>query len=328
MRVLITGGAGFIGSHLAEFLLDRGDAVAVLDDLSTGSLDNLARLKGRRGFSCAVDSVVDERPVARMTEAADEVFHLAAAVGVFKIIENPVETLRINVRGTETVLACAAKKGLPVLIASSSEVYGKSNRVPFSEEDDIVLGPTSKTRWSYACSKLMDEHLALAYYAQRGLPTVIARLFNTVGPRQTGDYGMVIPRLVRQALAREPLTVYGDGRQTRCFAHVRDVVRGLAGLLETPAVRGRAYNLGADQEISIQSLAERIRDRIDPSLEIAHVPYEKAYAPGFEDLRRRVPDLARIRQAIGFKPSRTLDDILDDVISHERSRGPVSEKQR
>ncbi|HLG43009.1 MAG TPA: NAD-dependent epimerase/dehydratase family protein [Planctomycetota bacterium] len=319
MRTLITGGAGFIGSHLAEHLLSRGDSVTILDDLSTGSIENVAQLKADRRFSYVVDSVTKDSIVAELVDSADAVFHLAAAVGVFKIVQNPVETIQLNIQGTERVLTHAAKKRRPVLIASTSEVYGKGSKVPFSEEDDIVLGPSSKSRWCYACSKLVDEHLALAYWSQRRVPTVVARLFNTVGPRQSGQYGMVVPRFVRQALSGGPLTVYGDGRQSRCFAHVKDVVTALAALLAAPACYGRVFNVGNDQEISIQELAEKVRSKTDPAVRIQQIPYEKAYAPGFEDLRRRVPSLTRIREAISFAPSRTIDHILDDVIAYERA---------
>jgi len=323
MRALITGGAGFIGSHLAELLLSRGDSVTVLDDLSTGSIENIAPLKADRRFSYVVDSVTKDAVVAELVDSADVVFHLAAAVGVFKIVQNPVETIQLNIQGTERVLSHASKKRRPVLIASTSEVYGKGSKVPFSEEDDIVLGPSSKSRWCYACSKLVDEHLALAYWTQRRVPTVVARLFNTVGPRQSGQYGMVIPRFVRQALSGGPLTVYGDGRQSRCFAHVKDVVAALAALLASPVCYGRVFNVGNNQEISIHELAEKVRSKIDPTVRIQEIPYEKAYAPGFEDLRRRVPSLDRIREAIHFAPSRTIDQILDDVIVYERARAPA-----
>jgi UDP-glucose 4-epimerase len=322
MRALITGGAGFIGSHLAEHLLAGGAAVTVLDDLSTGSIDNVALLKSDARFAYVIDSVTNDRVVAELVDAADVVFHLAAAVGVFKIVQNPVETINLNIRGTERVLEHASKKGRPVLLASTSEVYGKGSKIPFSEEDDIVLGPPSKSRWSYACSKLVDEHLAIAYWNHRRVPTVVARLFNTVGPRQSGRYGMVIPRFVRQALTGGPITVFGDGSQTRCFAHVKDVVAALAALIAVPTAYGRVYNVGSDAEISISDLAERVRSRVDPAIRIQRIPYETAYAPGFEDLARRVPSLSRIREAVGYSPARDIDRILDDVLEYERGRLP------
>lgn len=320
MRALITGGAGFVGSHLAEHLLARGDSVTILDDLSTGSIDNIGHLKNNPRFAYVIDSVTNDGIVAELVDAADAVFHLAAAVGVFKIVQYPIETIELNIRGTERVLEHASKKQRPVLVASTSEVYGKSSRLPFSEDDDIVLGPSSKTRWSYACSKLVDEHLAIAYWTHRRVPTVVARLFNTVGPRQSGQYGMVIPRFVRQALTGGPITVFGDGTQSRCFAHVLDVVGALASLAITPEAYGRVFNVGSDTEITISDLAEKVRARIDPTVRIQRLPYDAAYAPGFEDLRRRVPSLARIRETIGYSPTYGIDQILDDVIRFERER--------
>lgn len=320
MRALITGGAGFIGSHLAERLLASGDSVTVLDDLSTGSMDNIGHLKSNPHFVYVIDSVTNDRVLAELVDTVDAVFHLAAAVGVFKIVQDPIGTIELNLRGTERVLEHASKKKRPVLLASTSEVYGKSTRIPFSEDDDIVLGPPSKSRWSYACSKLVDEHLAIAYWTHRRVPTVVARLFNTVGPRQSGQYGMVIPRFVRQALTGGPITVFGDGSQSRCFAHVEDVVRALTSLITTPAAYGRVFNVGSDAEISISDLAEKIRARVDPAVRIQHIPYEAAYASGFEDLRRRVPSLERIRETIGYSPTQNIDRILDDVICFERNR--------
>jgi UDP-glucose 4-epimerase len=322
--VLITGGAGFIGSHLAEALLDRGVAVRVLDDLSTGCLRNVEPLKERPGFRCAVGSIFDESAVAALLDGCDAVVHLAAAVGVRLIVESPVRTIETNVHGTEIVLRHAARRGTPVLLASTSEVYGKSEKVPYAEEDDHVLGPTTRGRWSYAASKLVDEFLALSYGKEKGLPVVIARLFNTVGPRQTGRYGMVIPSFVRQALAGGPLTVYGDGKQSRCFADVGDVVGALVKLLDEPRARGQVYNVGNDEEITIRALAERVVARAGVKAEIRHVPYDEAYEAGFEDMRRRVPDLRKIKALIGYKPTTGIDAILDRVIAYERAQGDAA----
>jgi UDP-glucose 4-epimerase len=319
--VLITGGAGFIGSHLAEALLARGDAVHVLDDLSTGSLRNIEALKAHPRFRCTVDSLFNEPLTAERIDSCDAVFHLAAAVGVRLIVESPVRTIETNVRGTEIVLKLAAKKGRPVLLASTSEVYGKSEKVPYAEDDDHVLGPTTRGRWSYAASKLVDEFLALSYGKEKGLPIVIARLFNTVGPRQTGRYGMVIPSFVRQALAGGPLTVYGDGKQSRCFADVGDVVGALVRLMDEPRARGQVFNVGNDEEITIRALAERVIARAGAKAEIRHVPYDEAYEAGFEDMRRRVPDLRKIKALIGYAPTNGIDAILDRVIAHERTQG-------
>jgi UDP-glucose 4-epimerase len=324
VRAFITGGAGFIGSHLSEDLLQRGYEVRILDDLSSGSMDNLRRLKGRPGFSYTVGSIFDAPLLAELIDEADLVFHLAAAVGVKMIVDRPVETIQTNVHGTESILHVADKKKKPVLIASTSEVYGKSDRIPFREDDDVVLGPTVKSRWSYACSKLIDEFLALSYARSRGLPVVIARLFNTVGPRQTGRYGMVIPRFIDQALNDRPITVYDDGRQVRCFAHVADVAPILVDLLQTPAAHGRIFNVGNDREITILELAERVRAKIPGAPPIRHVPYSEAYESGFEDLRRRVPDLTRLRSLLGARPMRDIDVILDDTIAAERERRSLS----
>ena len=318
--VLITGGAGFIGSHLAEALLDRGDAVRVLDDLSTGSLRNIEPLKERPGFRCAVGSIFDESALAALLDGADAVVHLAAAVGVRLIVESPVRTIETNVHGTEIVLRHAARRGTPVLLASTSEVYGKSEKVPYAEDDDHVLGPTTRGRWSYAASKLVDEFLALSYGKEKGLPVVIARLFNTVGPRQTGQYGMVIPTFVRQALAGQPLTVHGDGTQTRSFTGVTDVVRALAALVEEPRAVGQVFNVGNDHEITIGDLAARVVALAGSSSTVVTIPYDQAYGAGFEDMPRRVPDITKIRQLIGWSPRVNLDDILRLVIEYWRSR--------
>jgi UDP-glucose 4-epimerase len=321
VRFLITGGAGFIGSHLADELLARGHGVHVLDDLSTGSVDNLQHLKAHPRFSYTIDSVFNRQLVAELVDLADIVYHLAAAVGVELVVESPVRTIETNVGCTEVVLEQAGKKKKPVLIASTSEVYGKSTDVPFREDGDLVLGATFKGRWAYACSKAVDEFLALAYWRERRLPTVITRLFNTVGPRQTGRYGMVIPRLVHQALARKPLTVYGDGTQQRVFCHVHDVVRGLVDLMEHDDVYGEVFNIGGAEEISIMELARRIRELTDTDSEILYVPYDEAYEEGFEDMPRRVPDTTKLRSKIGWKPTRSLDDIIADAVEQQRMSG-------
>jgi UDP-glucose 4-epimerase len=320
LKALITGGAGFVGSHLAELLLRDGHEVFVLDNLSTGSIENIEHLKPDERFHYAVDSVMNEPLVAEMIDRADVVFHLAAAVGVRLIVESPVNTIETNVHGTELVLKMAEKKKKKVLVASTSEVYGKTSNVPFREGDDLVMGATDKARWSYACSKAIDEFLALAYHRERGLPVVIARLFNTVGPRQTGRYGMVIPNFVRQALREEPITVYGDGSQSRCFTYVTDVVGALVGLVGNDAALGRVFNIGNDaEEISIRDLAERVKQRTGSASEIRLVPYDEAYEAGFEDMPRRVPDLTRIKELIGYEPKVQLDEILDRVIEHFRA---------
>ncbi|HEX5009547.1 MAG TPA: NAD-dependent epimerase/dehydratase family protein [Planctomycetota bacterium] len=320
MRALITGGAGFIGSHLAEALLAAGHEVAVLDDLSTGSMDNIAHLQGRPGFRCTIASVTDEAALAGPIERCDAVVHLAAAVGVKLIVEAPVRTIETNVRGTEVVLRHANAHRRLVLLASTSEVYGKSTAVPFREDADLVLGPTHKHRWAYACSKAIDEFLALAYWKESRLPIIIVRLFNTVGPRQTGRYGMVIPAFVRQALANEPLTVFGDGSQSRSFTHVGDVVRALMRLIDEPRAVGQVFNIGNGREITIRALAERVRELAGSRSPIVTIPYDEAYEAGFEDMPRRVPDLTRIRELVGYEPSRPLDEVLREVIEHMRSR--------
>ncbi len=314
MRTLITGGAGFIGSHLAEALLARGDEVAILDDLSTGSIDNIEHLKGEPGFRYVIDSVMNEPLLAEMIDRCDVVFHLAAAVGVRLIIEEPTRTIETNVGGTEVVLRNAAKKGRKVVIASTSEVYGKSADVPFREDADLVLGPTSKHRWAYACSKMLDEFLALAYHAEKHVPVVIVRFFDTIGPRQTGRYGMVVPRFVAQALAGEPITVYGDGTQSRSFTYVGDVVRALLGLVEHPDAVGEVFNVGNGEEITIRALAERIRTLTSSASPIVTIPYDEAYEAGFEDMPRRVPDIAKIRALIGYEPRVGLHDMLSEII--------------
>jgi UDP-glucose 4-epimerase len=318
MRYLITGGAGFIGSHLSDELLERGHEVHVLDDLSTGSIENIRHLKDRPGFAYTIDSAENAPVVAELVDGADAVYHLAAAVGVQLIVESPVRTIETNVHCTEVVLAQASKKKKPVFIASTSEVYGKSVDLPYREDGDLTLGPTVKGRWSYACSKAIDEFLAIAHWKERGLPTVIGRLFNTVGPRQTGRYGMVIPNFVTQALAGRPLTVFGDGTQRRCFCHVSDVVRALADLMEREDVYGEVFNIGSQDEVEILALAEKVREATGSSSEIRLVPYDEAYEEGFEDMQRRIPDTTRIRERIGWEPTKSLDEILADVVNEHR----------
>lgn len=321
MRALITGGAGFIGSHLTEELLARGQEVHVLDDLSTGSVENLDLFRGKPGFAYTVGSVMDVPLLAELVDRADVVYHLAAAVGVKLIVLSPVQTIETNVKGTENVLALAAKKRRRVLIASTSEVYGKAARTPFSEDDDLVLGPPTKGRWAYACSKAIDEFLALAYWKEKRLPVTIVRFFNTVGPRQTGRYGMVIPTFVRQALTGRPITVYGDGSQRRCFGYVKDAARAAAELVARPEAVGQAFNIGSDQEISIVDLAARVKSLTGSPSDISFVPYEKAYEEGFEDMPRRVPETSKIRAMTGYAPSLDLDGIIRAVIEHERAKG-------
>lgn len=320
MRYLITGGAGFIGSHLAERLLALGEEVEVVDDLSTGSIDNIESLKPNPRFRYTISSIFNEPLVAEMIDRADVLFHLAAAVGVKLIVENPVRTIETNIGGTEIVLKHASKKMKLTVIASTSEVYGKANKLPFSEDDDCILGPTTKGRWSYACSKLVDEFLSLSYWKEHKLPTIVVRLFNTVGPRQTGQYGMVIPRFVTQALAGSPITVYGDGKQSRCFGYVGDVVEAMVTLTREPQAYGQVFNVGSDREIMIEELAQLVRKKTNSRAAIIYVPYEKAYEPGFEDMRRRIPDLSKIRNLIAYRPSLGIEEIVDKVIEYYRSR--------
>jgi len=320
MRALITGGAGFIGSHLSEALLAQGREVLIIDNLSTGSISNIAHLKERAGFEYFIDTIENEPLLAELIDRSDVVFHLAAAVGVRLIVEQPVHTIETNVHGTEVVLKHANKKKKLVVIASTSEVYGKSEDVPFREDSDLVLGPTTKHRWAYACSKAIDEFLALAYWKERKLPVIVVRFFNTVGPRQSGQYGMVIPTFVRQALAGEPITVFGDGRQSRSFTHVADVVNALLKLVVEPAAVGQVINIGHTQEITIAKLAERVRELTASSSTIEVIPYDEAYESGFEDMPRRVPDLSKITAMIGYKPLKTLDDILVEVIDYFRRK--------
>jgi nucleoside-diphosphate-sugar epimerase len=324
MRFLITGGAGFIGSHLAEALLGSGHRVHVLDDLSTGSIDNVRHLTSDPRFALTIDTCASAGVVASLVDDSDAVYHLAAAVGVDLIVDSPVRTIETNVHCTEVVLAQAAKRRTPVLIASTSEVYGKSTSLPFREDGDLVMGPTTTARWSYACSKATDEFLALAYWKERKLPAVVARLFNTVGPRQTGRHGMVLPTFVGQALAGRPVTVFGDGTQTRCFCHVDDVVRALVDLmaLGEPAF-GEVFNVGSQEEISMRSLAERVCALTRSSSELVLVPYDEAYEAGFEDMPRRLPDISKIAAAIGWAPTRALDEILADVIGFRQAEAIV-----
>ena len=320
-EILVTGGAGFIGSHLAEALLAQGNKVTVIDDLSTGAIRNLDTCREHPAFRYHIGSIMDTPLMAELIDRADQVYHLAAAVGVRLIVQRPVQTIETNIRGTEVVLSLAARKNKPVLITSSSEVYGKSAKAPFSEDDDLVLGSTTRPRWSYACSKAIDEFLALAYHREQKLPAVVVRLFNTVGPRQTGQYGMVIPRFVRQALAGEPITVYGDGSQTRAFGFVGDVVSGLIGLMNEPRAAGQVFNVGNDRETSIEELARLVISKTGSNSRIEFVPFEQAYDASFEDLARRVPDLGRIRALIGFAPRMGVEEIVERVVAHEKAAG-------
>jgi UDP-glucose 4-epimerase len=320
MRVFITGGAGFIGSHLAEALLARGDEVSVLDNLSTGSMDNITHLKTHERFRYTIDTVENEPLLAELIDGADVVVHLAAAVGVKLIVEQPVHTIETNVHGTEVVLTHANKKKKLVVVASTSEVYGKSATVPFSEDADLVLGPTSKHRWAYACSKLIDEFLALAYWKEKKLPVIIVRLFNTVGPRQTGQYGMVIPNFVRQALSGRPITVFGDGTQSRSFTYVGDVIGALIALINEPRAVGQVFNIGNVNEITISALAERVKAMTGSSSEIVRIPYDQAYESGFEDMPRRVPDISKVNRLVGYRPTVELDETLRRVIEYYRQQ--------
>jgi len=320
LRVLITGGAGFIGSHLADHLLTLGDEIWAVDDLSTGSIDNIEHLKGQPRYHYQIESIMNAPALAELVDRCDVIFHLAAAVGVRLIVESPVRTIETNIRGTEIVLQLAAKKKKLTVIASTSEVYGKANKVPFCEDDDLVIGPPVRGRWSYACSKAIDEFLALAYWKEKKQPVLVVRFFNTVGPRQTGRYGMVLPTFVRQAVAGQPITVFGDGSQSRCFGYVGDVVEALAKLVRTEAAVGQVFNLGSNEEVTINELAERVRKITGSSSEIVRVPYEKAYEEGFEDMPRRVPSLERIAALIGYRPKTSLDEIISRVAEFERER--------
>ena len=314
MNYFITGGAGFIGSHLAEKLLSNGEIVSIIDDLSTGSIDNIEDLKSNVNFEYKIDSIMNEHLLAELIDKADVVFHLAAAVGVKLIVESPVRTIETNIQGTELVLKMASKKKKKIIIASTSEVYGKGTCMPFKETGDLVFGPTTKGRWSYACSKAIDEFLGLAYYKEKKVPVTIVRLFNTVGPRQTGMYGMVIPTFVKQALLNHPITVYGDGQQTRCFTYVGDVVDALVKISRNPKAVGEIFNIGSTEEISIKELAELVKSMTKSNSEIVYIPYDKAYEEGFEDMQKRIPDLSKIREFIGYKPTTNLKGILEKVI--------------
>jgi UDP-glucose 4-epimerase len=318
MRALITGGAGFIGSHLSDALLAAGHQVGVIDDLSTGSMENIAHLTSHPGFRYTIDSITNEPLLAELIDGSDIVFHLAAAVGVKKIVEQPVHTIETNVHGTEVVLKHANKKKKLVIIASTSEVYGKSTDVPFREGADLVLGATVKHRWAYACSKLIDEFLALAYWKEKKLPIVIVRLFNTVGPRQTGQYGMVLPTFVRQALSGQPITVFGDGTQTRSFTYVADVVDALVKLAQEPRAIGEVFNIGNTEEVTIADLAERVKRMTDSASPVQFIPYDQAYEAGFEDMPRRVPDISKVRNLVGYEPRLSLDEIVCRVVEHFR----------
>ena len=313
MKILITGGAGFIGSHLADKLIEQGHEVTVIDNLSTGRYSNVAHLEDHERFRLIIDTVLNERLMEELVRDTDHVYHMASAVGVRLIMERPVQTIETIFRGTDVVLGFCSRYRKRVLIPSTSEVYGKGASVPFREGDDLLTGATEKHRWAYACAKTLDEFLALAHWKETRLPVVIVRLFNTVGPRQTGQYGMVVPRFVHAAVKNEPIEVHGDGTQTRCFGHVADVIEGLVKLLETPACFGQVINIGNDEEVSIKDLAERACKLTNSSSEIRYLSYEEVYGDGFEDMRRRVPSLEKARKLIGFRPTRTLADIINDV---------------
>jgi len=315
-HALITGGAGFIGSHLAERLLAAGDEVTIIDNLSTGRFENIAHLAGTPRFHYAIEDIRHAAVMDRLVSMCDVVYHLAAAVGVFAIVHSPIDTLEINVGGTEVVLQTARRYRKKVLIASTSEVYGKGVKVPFSEDDDRILGPTTKSRWSYAASKELDEFLGLAYHKAVGLPVTIFRLFNTVGPRQVGSYGMVVPRFVRWAMAGEPIQVYGDGQQMRCFANVFDVVEAITRLGASDQVAGEVFNIGSGEEVTIEELAQRVIARTGSASPVEHIPYEQAYEAGFEDMRRRVPDTRKIRAAVGWAPTTPLDATIDQIVAY------------
>jgi UDP-glucose 4-epimerase len=324
MTSLITGGAGFIGSHLTEALLAAGEKVIVLDDLSTGSVENLARVRNHPSLQCFFESVMDRRLLAELVDESDLIFHLAAAVGVRRIIESPVRTIETNVKGTELVLEAASKKSKPTFIASTSEVYGKRTTAPFHEDDDTICGPTTRSRWSYATSKALDEFLALAYWKEKKLPVVVGRLFNTVGPRQTGRYGMVLPTFVSQALTGTPITVYGSGDQSRCFGYVGDIVEALIRLMRSESAVGEVVNIGNDEEITIKNLALSIKEKTNSTSAIHFIPYDQAYEPGFEDMSRRVPALDKLVELVGFRPATPLSTIIDKVVEHfEQSGGPA-----
>jgi len=324
LRVLITGGAGFIGSHLSDAYLQRGDEIFIIDDLSTGSIENIRHLKDHPHFHYTIESVNNQPVTAELVDQCDVIFHLAAAVGVKLIVESPVRTIETNVHGTEVVLSLANKKKKRVLIASTSEVYGLSAEVPFREDGNLVMGATTKGRWSYACSKAIDEFLALAYWREKKLPTIVVRLFNTVGPRQTGQYGMVIPTFVKQALSGRPITVFGDGKQSRCFGYVGDVVGALMKLMDDESAVGEVFNIGSNQEISIIDLARKVKELTNSESEIVLVPYDEAYEEGFEDMPRRIPDISKVKAQVGFQPEMSLEGILQTVIDfHSGQQAPL-----
>ncbi|MCA9907480.1 MAG: GDP-mannose 4,6-dehydratase [Anaerolineae bacterium] len=319
-HVLITGGAGFIGSHLAEALLNAGHRVTVIDNLTTGRFENIAQLTQNPNFRFAIEDIRNLTVMDRLVSECDLIYHLAAAVGVQRIINSPTETIETNIGGTEIVLQTARRYRKKTIIASTSEVYGKGVSFPFCEDDDTVLGPTIRSRWSYAASKMVDEFLALAYYKEMNLPVVIVRLFNTVGPRQSGQYGMVLPRFVRWAIADEAIQIYGDGEQQRCFCNVHDVVRAIMALADVPSAEGEVFNIGSTEEVTIRALAQRVRERTNSRSELRHIPYDQAYETGFEDFRRRVPSLDKIYAAIGWKPALSLDETIDQIIAYEREQ--------
>ena len=324
LRILITGGAGFIGSHLSDAYLQRGDEIFIIDDLSTGSIENIRHLKEHPRFHYTIENVHNQPVTAELVDQCDVIFHLAAAVGVKLIVESPVRTIETNVHGTEVVLSLANKKKKKVLIASTSEVYGLSTEVPFREDGNLVMGATTKGRWSYACSKAIDEFLALAYWREKKLPTVVVRLFNTVGPRQTGQYGMVIPTFVKQALSGRPITVFGDGKQSRCFGYVGDVVGALMKLMDDESAVGEVFNIGSNQEISIMDLARKVKELTNSESEIVLIPYDEAYEEGFEDMPRRIPDISKVNAQVGFQPEMSLEGILKSVIDfHSGQQAPV-----
>ncbi len=326
MRILITGGSGFIGSHLAEHLLAQGEEVWAVDDLSTGAIENLETVRNHPNFHYETLNIINGNALPELVDRCDVIFHLAAAVGVRLIVESPVRTIETNIRGTEVVLSLAAKKKKVVVIASTSEVYGKSTKVPFCEDDDLVIGSTGKGRWSYACSKAIDEFLALAYWKEKKVPVIVCRFFNTVGPRQTGRYGMVLPNFVRQAVSGNPITVYGTGKQSRCFGYVGDVVGALGKLIREEKAYGEVFNIGNDEEVTIEELAKRVKAVTGSKSEIVFIPYDQAYEEGFEDMPRRVPSLEKIGRLIGYKPKTSLEAIIGKVVEFERSRSGVSAK--
>ena len=320
MKSLITGGAGFIGSHLAEELLNQGNQVIVIDDLSTGSIENIEHLKREKNFQYFIDSIKNESLMAELIDKCDVIYHLAAAVGVRLIVESPVHTIETNIAGTEIILKLANKKKKKIIITSSSEVYGKSNAIPFKENGDLVFGPTYKGRWSYACSKAIDEFLAIAYYKEKKLPIVIARLFNTVGPRQTGTYGMVIPTFIKQALLNHPITVFGDGKQSRCFAHVKDVIKGIIDLAHHPNAIGGIFNIGSTEEITIEKLAKLVKKITKSDSKVVYIPYDEAYEEGFEDMLKRAPNISKIQKLTDYKPTINIEGIIKNVIEYFRNK--------